>query len=326
MFKKVLVTSKHDFDAEQIAFQRALKLCGHQDVELEVLIVLPEINKNFDLARWQYSAEDIAEKLASNTRERVTRLLKECGLQDKSTCTVEFGKLYLNTIQHVQKNGHDLVLKVAESPGWLAHLFDSDDMHLIRKCPVPIWIMDDTKPQHLKRVAVAVDFDQGSSAEGDVSVFNTALTDFALFIAKMDGAHLDIIHIFDTGFTDFASMWADDRDKVEAQMLHDAQLESESAMADLYARVKSKMAASDHRESSPNITVKTHLQQGSAEYQIPEMVKTLESDLLVMGTVGRTGIKGLIIGNTAESVMIQLKTSVFAIKPKGFRSPVEIDN
>lgn len=322
MFKKILLTSKHDFDASQLAFQRALRICQSAHVQLDILIVLPEINKSFDLAKWQYSAQEIAHKLANNAQERVNRLLNEHGLQTRSTCTVEFGKLYLNTIQHVQKHGHDLVLKVAESPGWLAHVFDSDDMHLIRKCPVPVWITDGNRDRPLKRIAVAVDFDQPTMGDEEVSQINIALSDFAAYIAGFEGAHLDIIHIFDSGFTDFATMWADDRDAVEAQMLHDAQLDSESAMASLYARLQANMAST----GMTNISVKTHLEKGTPEYKIPELVRELQSDLLLMGTVGRTGIKGLIIGNTAESVMIQLKTSVFAIKPLGFKSPVEIES
>jgi nucleotide-binding universal stress UspA family protein len=45
-------------------------------------------------------------------------------------------------------------------------------------------------------------------------------------------------------------------------------------------------------------------------------------DLIVMGTVARIGIPGLIIGNTAESIFEQVKCSVLAIKPDGFETPV----
>ena len=43
-----------------------------------------------------------------------------------------------------------------------------------------------------------------------------------------------------------------------------------------------------------------------------------------MGTVARTGIAGLIMGNTAESILDQLEQSVIAIKPQGFVSPVKL--
>ncbi len=47
-------------------------------------------------------------------------------------------------------------------------------------------------------------------------------------------------------------------------------------------------------------------------------------DLLVMGTVCRTGVPGFLIGNTAESVLQQVDCSVLAVKPEGFVTPVKL--
>jgi nucleotide-binding universal stress UspA family protein len=44
-----------------------------------------------------------------------------------------------------------------------------------------------------------------------------------------------------------------------------------------------------------------------------------------MGTVGRTGIRGLITGNTAERLLPQIPCSMLAVKPTGFESPITID-
>lgn len=43
----------------------------------------------------------------------------------------------------------------------------------------------------------------------------------------------------------------------------------------------------------------------------------------IMGTVGRTGIPGFLIGNTAETVLRQVACSVLAVKPTGFVTPVQ---
>lgn len=52
----------------------------------------------------------------------------------------------------------------------------------------------------------------------------------------------------------------------------------------------------------------------------------MEADLLVMGTVCRTGIAGFFIGNTAESLIPDATCSVLALKPDGFVSPVEMSS
>jgi nucleotide-binding universal stress UspA family protein len=45
---------------------------------------------------------------------------------------------------------------------------------------------------------------------------------------------------------------------------------------------------------------------------ILELVQANALDLLVMGTVGRTGVPGLLIGNTAERVLSKVECSVLA--------------
>ncbi|HBX95053.1 MAG TPA: universal stress protein UspA and related nucleotide-binding protein [Hyphomonas sp.] len=45
-------------------------------------------------------------------------------------------------------------------------------------------------------------------------------------------------------------------------------------------------------------------------------------DTVVIGTIGRVGIPGLLMGNTAEKVLRQLDCSLLALKPEGFVSTV----
>jgi nucleotide-binding universal stress UspA family protein len=71
--------------------------------------------------------------------------------------------------------------------------------------------------------------------------------------------------------------------------------------------------------------LKTHLVRGSARREIPALAKRLDADLVVMGTVGRTGIPGLLMGNTAETILQQVECSVLAIKPPGFVTPVTLE-
>ncbi len=68
----------------------------------------------------------------------------------------------------------------------------------------------------------------------------------------------------------------------------------------------------------------SHLVKGSPETVLPEWVAEHDIDLIVMGTVARTGVAGLLIGNTAERVLPQVPCSIVALKPEGFRTPVEL--
>ena len=55
---------------------------------------------------------------------------------------------------------------------------------------------------------------------------------------------------------------------------------------------------------------------------VPEFVRAHRINLLVMGTVARTGLPGLIMGNTAEQVLDAVRCSVIAVKPSNFVSPL----
>jgi len=41
-----------------------------------------------------------------------------------------------------------------------------------------------------------------------------------------------------------------------------------------------------------------------------------------MGTIGRSGVKGVLLGNTAEKVLDASRQSILAVKPDGFVSPI----
>ncbi|MBL7187920.1 MAG: universal stress protein [Phycisphaerae bacterium] len=66
-----------------------------------------------------------------------------------------------------------------------------------------------------------------------------------------------------------------------------------------------------------------HFLLDEPEIAIPELAARQHIELIVMGTVCRTGLPGLFIGSTAENVLSQVDCSVLALKPEGFVSPVK---
>ena len=45
-------------------------------------------------------------------------------------------------------------------------------------------------------------------------------------------------------------------------------------------------------------------------------------DVVVMGTMSRAGISGLLLGNAAEDILAGVQCGVFAVKPKEFQTSV----
>jgi len=67
-----------------------------------------------------------------------------------------------------------------------------------------------------------------------------------------------------------------------------------------------------------------HLVLGPPKEVILQLASREGIELIVMGTVARTGIPGLLIGNTAERILDGVECDVLAIKPAGFVTPVTL--
>ena len=68
-----------------------------------------------------------------------------------------------------------------------------------------------------------------------------------------------------------------------------------------------------------------HLLKGDPADVIAEFAKSGRADLIVMGTVARTGIAGLLIGNTAETILQRVELLGPRGQTGGFVSPVVQD-
>jgi len=65
-----------------------------------------------------------------------------------------------------------------------------------------------------------------------------------------------------------------------------------------------------------------HLVDASPIIGITDTVRSIRADLIVMGAVSRSGIRRLLIGNTAESLLDRLSCDLLIVKPARFKARV----
>ncbi|WP_233421938.1 universal stress protein [Ruegeria profundi] len=75
-------------------------------------------------------------------------------------------------------------------------------------------------------------------------------------------------------------------------------------------------------EIGPRPRLVPRLSKGSPEIVLHEQSHKVGADVVVLGTVARTGLSGVFIGNTAEDIINSLECPVLAVKPDGFVSPL----
>ena len=233
------------------------------------------------------------------------------------------GAPFLEIVREVLRYGHDLVIRIPDSQDWLDRLFGSDDMHLLRKCPCPVWLIKPRSDQPYRRILAAVDVSNAYRPEELDSrhTLNRHILEMASSLSLSDFAELHIVHVWDTiGDSVLRGPFVDmPEEKVTAFL---KQVEHRCA-ANLSALVQ-EVINGFGPETMSYLKPETHLLKGSPRKEIPILAKRIEADLVVMGTVARTGIPGFIIGNTAETILNQIDCSVLAIKPPGFVSPITL--
>jgi hypothetical protein len=91
----------------------------------------------------------------------------------KNQLDILMGTTFLEVIRVVLRNSHDLVIKIAENPNYLKRLFGSDDMHLLRKCPCPIWLMKSSEKSGTQLTYFQVQASRFLTAINICTIFST---------------------------------------------------------------------------------------------------------------------------------------------------------
>lgn len=311
-FKNILcVVNAHEnaHDRGGPALQRALALAESNQARLAVVTVLPEIPLDRSAQR---------ALLIERAHDALAAMMAGRGGELAIEHEVLVGTGFLEVIRAVLGRQFDLVIKTAEQPSFLERLFGSDDMHLLRKCPCPVWLTRPEERSNYESIVAAVDLTE-EAAGASLSGLNRQILELASALAVSDPADLHVLHVWDAPLEQVMRSWSTNPDiEAERYVLGERELR-ERSMKTVDAQLRAQLGKEAYEYLAPDF----HLLRGSAATQIPEATKQLDADLLVMGTVARTGVAGLLIGNTAETVLTQLHCSVLAVKPEGFVSPVK---
>lgn len=307
-FHSILFVS-HGIKDETKALEQALQLTDHHQARLSVLIICP----SFPDALREYKAsyeEALIDKInkAIKTAKAALKLSKR---KISINIEVDCGNTPdIRIIRHVLRHSHDLLIKEAET-NESAKGFKALDMELLRKCPCTLFLY---RPfyhtSEALQMAVAIDPNDEELAGQELAL---RLLNVSNSLAEHYAGHLNIISCWSFALENYLrdSVWV----KTSAEELN--KLVSEEKQAH-----KMSLAGLIKR-SNINHEYPVELLKGNPEELIPATISNKKIDILIMGTVARTGIAGFIIGNTAENILQKIDCSLLALKPQGFTSPVK---
>lgn len=310
-------------EPSQIALKRAVSLAENNQANLTVISVMAPVSIGMGMPDGgPISAQLQSETVEARAQELNTMVEAYRGGM-KIRTRVLVGIQFLEIIHEVLRSGHDLVIKAPEVLDWMAHLLGSEDMHLLRKCPCPVWLIKTAAPKSYRRVLAAVDVSDvyPPPEKRPRRALNQQIIEMACSIALGDFAELHIVHAWQAVGESTLRRAMMQMKEVRVETYREEVRQQREA--NLNALMQS-MTGNLGPEVLDYLKPQSHLVKGRARQEIPALARKLDVDLIVMGTVARTGIPGFFTGNTAESILSQIECSVLAVKPPGFKTPVTL--
>jgi len=268
----------------QLAVQQAFEVASNGQATITLAAILPQPS-----AGWFKTHED-AERQVTQDRAAADAVLSELKAKyasdEKSAkqtdCVVRTGDAWEELIRLAGNRPDTLIVCGTRDQGSLRRvLFGSTGLKLLRLAPGPVWIV---KPplEHNESVDIVAATDLGPVG---ADVIRTAVS-----IASRNSARLHVVHAAEQG----------------------------SNIEELTGQVHEQLAATDYRTILSG--VKVHVSEGDADQCILNAVRDANADLVILGTSSKTGASGLLPGSTVERLLPELKCSILALKPEGFRS------
>ena len=209
-----------------------------------------------------------------------------------------------------------LVIKSAEQgSGIRESMFGSIDMHLMRKCPCPVWITKPGKLPSYRRILAAIDQDPDDVAKDSL---NRQILEMATSLALSEHSELHVAHTW--------TLAGEDSFRSPRMAFSNAEVDAMVAQeGDHRVQWAEEVVKQYTGAGSDTIKPQLHVSKGDARWVVSSLARELDVDLIVMGTVARTGIVGFFMGNTAETILSSIECSALTVKPEGFTSPVTLD-
>lgn len=306
-YKQILVATDFSPHADA-AIKQAVWLARQTGARIVLAHTLPDLRRAVHGTSYEArldllygDGETFQRELRQESDTKMRRTIQDLNSMDLD---VKFetllGEPFVELTHAVQAEGYDLVLAGTRGLAtWEQFFVGSTAKRLIRKCPSSVWIV---KAEHVgppKAVLAATDF-------SDVS--RRAVLE-GLWVAKQASAEFHLLHVVDS-----MDVPEDSISRIP---------EGSSLRREINEEAKHRFDGFVESLNTDRDQVQRHLSFGTPWQEVVRLAKHLNIDLIALGTVGRSGIKGVLLGNTAEKVLGTCGCSILTVKPDGFVSPID---
>jgi nucleotide-binding universal stress UspA family protein len=211
---------------------------------------------------------------------------------------VRFGKPFIEIIQVAKEKKVDLLAVGTQGRAGMDRvILGSVAERIVRKAGCPVMVIRGKKYVGFKRIIVPI----------DLSDCSRKALEYAAATARAHKSKLTILHVYEASFVEPYVNAANSEEEAN-EIIKEINQANESKYDEFLKTI-----------DLSGVEYEKLLKKGIPETDIVEIAMEQQANLIVMGTHGRSGIKHILIGSTAEEVVRNAPCDIVVVKPDKFK-------
>jgi universal stress protein E len=278
------------------ALERAVGIAKMFAAKITIVTCVYQRSVEFSHLIDKLNKDTIEKESCAFYTEQLAQLAESVQLDNNVELKVVWHKhFHRGLLNYINLSDVDLLLKTAHKHSALDKLFTPTDWHLLRETKVPILFVKQGHWPSDSNVIGAINIDSDSAHQ----TLNQDIIESTVKLAELYGGDPHLLNVFPWPLIDLERL----KHLLNRQ---DHFIQIRDTHTELLQEYVKDQPIKDNW---------LHVAEGlNPEEIIPDIINTTHSALLVMGTVGRSGLDGLTIGNTAEKILDEIECEVLALK------------
>ncbi len=231
--------------------------------------------------------------------ERLKKFVDDAEVGAGVNAEVRIGNPFTELVEACRAHSADLLVMGAKGSRNEPHRIGVITAKCVRKAPVDVLVVREDAQGPFKKIVACVDFSENSAKA----------VQCALHVAQQDGGSLDCLHVFQSALAmslDYGGFAPSLPATYDPEAVANWRKDLASFLEPL-ARDAGTVAVAQH------VTERVNIREAILDH-----VNEVHATLVVLGTNGKTGLREMLIGTTAEKIVQHAACSILAVKPDGF--------
>lgn len=307
IFNKILAVIEAD-SQQQKSLDRALLIASKTGASVTAFLTIYDFSYEMTTMLSVDERETMRQAVVDDRTEWLADIVQP--IVSKQSISIDIKVVWHNrpfesVIYEVIDNTYDLVVKgTHEHDSLKSVIFTPTDWHLLRKLPVPLLLVKDHDWPDDGNILAAIDV---GAEDAEHHNLNNKITQLSLSLGDVLNGHASLVNSYPGTPVNIA-----------------IEIPEFDPLSYTESVKKHHLDAMEKHNSQFEISAnRIFVEEGLPEDVIPMVASNIDAELVIVGTVGRTGITAALIGNTAEHIIDSLNCDVLAIKPDGYNCPIK---